>query len=244
MAQSPRSPHEEPSRGPAEAPQVAEALRIYRRYQVEFVEALNLCPWAERARLDGHVAERVLLQSRDLVADSLRVIDELTALQEVEIGLIIFAGYRCARPTFERQVAAFIDADRERTRLKSPAFACAAFHPDATAVTSHAERLVPFLRRSPDPTIQLVRVTALERVRKGFSEGTHFFDPMQLNLKQPPPKRELPLRERIAKANLQTIEQVGLARAEAILTAIFEDRDASYQRVGLLPHSWDRTLQP
>jgi hypothetical protein len=234
MAENPRSQHYAPSRDPTEAAQIAEALRIYRRYQLEFVEALNLCPWAERARLDGHVAERVLLRSQDLVADSLRVIDELTPLQHVEIGLIIFAGYRCARPIFERQVAAFIDADRERNRLTSPAFACAAFHPEAAPITSHAERLVPFLRRSPDPTIQLVRVTALERVRKGFSEGTHFFDPMQINLKQPPPKRELPLRERIAKANLQTIEQLGLPRAEAILGDIFADRDASYARIGLL----------
>lgn len=211
----------------------AEALRIYRRYQLEFVEALNLCPWAERARLDGHVAERVLLQPTDLVSASLQVIDELTPLEDIEIGLIIFAGYRCTRAAFERQVASMIDADRDRSTLTSPAFACAAFHPDATAVTSHAERLVPFLRRSPDPTIQLVRVSALERVRKGFSEGTHFFDPMQINLKQPPPKRELPLRERIAKANLQTIEQVGLERAEQILQSIYEDRDASYARVGL-----------
>jgi hypothetical protein len=215
----------------------AQALRIYRRYQLEFVEALNLCPWAERARLDGHVAERVLFDVKDFVAESLAVIDELTPRAEIEIGLILFAGLRCPRSEFERQVAALVDADAERGRasLKSPAFACAAFHPEATPILSHAERLVPYLRRSPDPTIQLVRVTALERVRKGFSEGTHFFDPMQINLKQPPPKRELPLRERIAKANLQTIEQLGLDRAEAILSDIFADRDASYARIGLVP---------
>lgn len=211
----------------------AEALRIYRRYQLEFVEALNLCPWAERARIDGHVAERVVLQPSDLVSESQRVIAELTPRNDIEIGLIIFAGWRCSRTEFERQVASLIDADRNRSTLTSPAFACAAFHPDATPITSHAERLVPFLRRSPDPTIQLVRITSLERVRKGFSEGTHFYDPTQINLNQLPPKRELPLRERIARANLQTIEQLGVDRAEAILRNIFEDRDASYQRVGL-----------
>lgn len=214
---------------------MTQGLRIYRRYQLEFVEALNLCPWAERARIEGHVAERVVLQPADLISESQRVIAELTPLSNIEIGLIIFAGWRCSREEFERQVASLIDADRNRSTLTSPAFACAAFHPDATPVTSHAERLVPFLRRSPDPTIQLVRITSLERVRKGFSEGTHFYDPTQINLNQPPPKRELPLRERIAKANLQTIEEMGVDRAEAILQSIFEDRDASYSRVGLLP---------
>jgi hypothetical protein len=216
---------------PPESEWEAEALRLYRRYQLEFVEALNLCPWAERARLDGHVAERVVLDPTDFITQSLLVMDELTPQQDIEIGLIIFAGLRWPRVEFERRVAALVDADRGRSTLTSPAFACAAFHPDATAVLSHAERLVPFLRRSPDPTIQLVRVSALERVRKGFSEGTHFFDPMRLNLKQPPPKRELPLRERIARANLQSIEQFGVARAEAILTDIFADRDASYSRL-------------
>ena len=58
----------------------AEALRVYRRYQREVVEALNLCPWAERARLEGRVTERVLLQRSAESQLSLRAIRELEAM--------------------------------------------------------------------------------------------------------------------------------------------------------------------
>jgi hypothetical protein len=220
-----------------EQAQTAEALRLYRRYQLEFVEALGLCPWAERARLEGRVSERVLLDGENLLRDSLRVIDEFSARPELEIGLILFAGLRLPRRQFEERVAAVVEADRSRHTLTSPAFALAAFHPQAEAVTSHAERLVPFIRRSPDPTIQLVRVSALERVRQGTSEGTSFFDPFTIDVAKPPPKRQQPLRERVASANLKTIQRLGVAQAEAILHDIFVDRDASYRRIGLWPET-------
>jgi hypothetical protein len=216
---------------------IEEALRIYRRYQLEFIEALNLCPWAERARLDGHVSETVLLDCNDFVNDTLAAMDDFAARPAVEIGLVIFAGLRCSRAQFEQWVAATVEADRQRHTLTSPAFALAAFHPDAEPVTSHAERLIPFLRRSPDPTVQLVRTSSLERVREGSVEGTSFVDPASLDFSMPPPKRQRPLRERIAGANLKTIERVGLEQAEALLQDIFADRDRSYRALGLWPTS-------
>src|SRR5262249_32562635 len=49
-----------------------EAVRVYRRYQIEIVEALNLCPWAERARLEGRVREVVSDFRSDDLAEPLR----------------------------------------------------------------------------------------------------------------------------------------------------------------------------
>ncbi|HTM46909.1 MAG TPA: DUF1415 family protein [Polyangiaceae bacterium] len=225
-------PHANPDAAALDAALVAQALRIYRRYQLEFVEALNLCPWAERARLDGKVTERVLLHVQDFVTETLRVIDDLEAQEQFEIGLLIYPQLRVDRPQFDRKVADLGEAYRQRTEMHSPVFAMAAFHPDAPAVLTHAERLIPFIRRSPDPTIQLVRATALDRVREGSPEGTHFVDPASINLLTLPPKRDLPLRERIARANLRTIERVGVDAAEGILQSIFKDRDESYARIG------------
>ena len=37
-----------------------EARRIYLRYAEEFVERFDLCPWAAKARRDGHVEVRVV----------------------------------------------------------------------------------------------------------------------------------------------------------------------------------------
>ena len=40
---------------------VREAKRLHERYSVEFVEDFNLCPWAARARKDGHTDVRVVV---------------------------------------------------------------------------------------------------------------------------------------------------------------------------------------
>ncbi len=101
----------------------------------------------------------------------------------------------------------------------------AAFHPDAAPDTTHAERLIPFLRRTPDPSIQLVRASALERVRAGSPEGTQFVDAAALDLRAVYP---LPLRERIARANLATAQRIGIGELTRRLDEILRDRQETY----------------
>ncbi|MBM4362304.1 MAG: hypothetical protein FJ104_06460, partial [Deltaproteobacteria bacterium] len=92
------------------------------------------------------------------------------------------------------------------------------------------ERLVPFLRRTPDPTIQLVRCEALERVRRGSPEGTSFVDLSDLgSLADLRPGR--PLRERVSGANFRTVKTVGLEEVAARLGAIHADRATTYARL-------------
>jgi len=207
---------------------VRQAIRIYRRYQVEIVEALTLCPWAERARLDARVAERVIVGSELDVEEPLREIERLARDPEVEIGLLIFPRLGLSRPEFERFVAGVIQKDSARREVGTTPFAMAAFHPDAEPDFGSPERLIPFLRRSPDPTIQLVRCSALDRVREGFNEGTHFMDVSMIATLELPSENTTPLRERIARANQRTVEQLGVAEIERRLSAIFTDRDATY----------------
>ena len=69
-----------------------EAIRLYRRYQAEIVEALNLCPWAERARLEGRVRETVLFCTTLDEEPTLDAIDSLARDPAVEIGLLLFPG--------------------------------------------------------------------------------------------------------------------------------------------------------
>src|SRR5437773_1075477 len=139
-----------------------EAIRLYRRYEVEIVEALKLCPWAERARLDGRVVERVLEWPCPDFARPLAAINELARDSLIEIGLLIFPTARVPRPEFEWFVSRLVDADAGARELGTVPFALAAFHPDAEPDLSHSERLISFLRRTPDPTIQLVRCEALD----------------------------------------------------------------------------------
>lgn len=218
--------------GPSDELLRREALRIYRRYAVEVIEALNLCPWAERARAQGQVAERVLLARSTETAEPLALISELAADPRVEVGLLIFPRLELARVPFERFVAELVARDAERHELGAIPFAMAAFHPEAAPDTTDAERLIPFIRRSPDPTLQLVRRSTLERLREKTPHGTQFIDLALLTsaaLAAPP---SLPLRRRIAETNRDTVLSLGVDEIERRLREIAGDRRASYARLG------------
>jgi len=205
-----------------------EAIRLYRRYQTEIVEALKLCPWAERAREDGRVREHVLLTATLDAEPVLAAIAALANDDSVDIGLLLFPRLSVGSEEFERFVSSLVTRDAERRELGTAPFAMAAFHPGGRADLSDPERTIPFLRRTPDPTIQLVRYEALERVREGFNEGTQFIDVKVLMTLDWTRDDTLPLRERIARSNHRTIGRLGVDAVERRFAAIFEDRDATY----------------
>ncbi len=209
-----------------------EALRVYARYQVEIVEACGLCPWAERARLEGRVHPRVVLAAgeEEAHAASLAVIDALAPDETVEVALLIYPRLDLGRPPFDAFFARMRDADARRHPLGAIPFAMAAFHPSAPADTRQPERLIPFLRRTPDPTVQLVRESVLDRVRGRSPQGTEYVDVSALEAflaTAGPPQP--PLRERIARTNLATVERMGLEELTRRLEDIRRDRDEAYR---------------
>ena len=213
-----------------------EALRVYRRYMLEVVEGFTLCPWAAAARRDGHVTEHVILAEN--IADprqSLALLGCLAGQLETEIALFIYPDLQLDRLGFESFVRTVREQDAARYEVGGIPFAMAAFHPDARADVKDPERLIPFLRRTPDPTIQVVRRTALDRVRGNAPEGTQFFDLANLATLPLPQKEPLSLRQRIAQANLDTALEVGVERLEALFQDIRRDRDESYARIRNAP---------
>ena len=102
----------------------------------------------------------------------------------------------------------------------------AAFHPDARADTKTPERFIPFLRRTPDPCIQLVRATALDAVREKTPQGKRLVDVATFDPSTPP---EIPLRERIARQNLETASGIGLEELARRLEEIHADRARTYE---------------
>ena len=199
----------------------AEATRLYRRYEIEIEQALGLCPWAEPARRAGKVGERVVLDPRET---------SLEFPPHIEVAVLIFPRLNVGPSEFDRFVARLRDEDAARHPLGAIPFAMAAFHPDAPLDKSQPERLIPFLRRTPDPTIQIVRTTVLDRVRSGAPQGTSFVNFASLDLAA---AAQPPLRERIARANLARVEQVGVAEVERKLADIRRDREETYARLAL-----------
>jgi hypothetical protein len=217
-----------------------EALRVYGRYAAEVVEALGFCPWARQARQEGRVQPRVLTLEAPEPAAVLAVLAELEASEKTEIGLLIFPRLPLGRRAFARFVAELREADTARHGGRRPPFALADFHPEVEADTRSAERLVPFIRRSPDPTVQAVRHSALSSVRLSEDSGTRFVDPGRL-LDEPLEALKLPgepLSRRVARANLRTVEALGVERVRTLTDGIIEDRDRSYARLGIDPPPW------
>jgi hypothetical protein len=209
-----------------------EALRVYRRYALEVVEGFDLCPWAAYARRDGRVVECVILAENP--ADPLQSLTQLSALlpnAKTEIALFIYPDLELDRLAFESFVRTLRERDAARYEVGEIPFAMAAFHPEARADLADADRLIPFLRRTPDPTIQLVRQSALDRVRGTSQEGTSFFDLSNLALLPLPQKEPVSLRQRIGQANLATTRKVGVEALETVLNDIRRDRDEAYTRL-------------
>ena len=148
---------------------------MYGRYMVEVVEGFSLCPWAASARRAGSVVEHVILgENQADPQQSLALLASLAPERRTEIALFIYPDLALDRLAFEAFVRLLREQDAARHEVGTIPFAMAAFHPDARADLKDPERLIPFLRRTPDPTIQVVRRTALDRVRGHSPEGTSF----------------------------------------------------------------------
>ena len=182
------------------------------RYIREFVEALHICPYAKTCRQSGKLARRVVERAEDVLAEA-RAIEAMPD-DSVEVALLIFPNARADGVESARAFESFC-ADLRPSLTK---FYCVAFHPDLPRDLFDAHRAVQFIRRSPDPTIQMVRASVLKAVR-GTDEGTKVIDPSKLSLEQLMAiSSPLSLADRIADANLQTIHREGPDHIDRLLS--------------------------
>lgn len=211
----------------SDAALIREALRIHARYQREIVEALVLCPFAAKAREDRTTVEIVRLEREpglDPVLADVRAIDA-----HVEVGFVVFP-----RWTIDRLgLARFVERLRAAHQAEPGGLVMTmeGFHPEADADLSSPGALVPFLRRTADPTIQLTRLAVLERVRASTGGTTKYVDPATLDLAAllaAPVERSL--HQRISEANHRTVRERGADAIAALYAEIRADRDASYAR--------------
>jgi hypothetical protein len=211
----------------APSPLVAETLRLNARYLEEVVIGWGLCPWAAQAWREGAVARRVLVEPATERATArapeidgvLAFIDEIASNPAISIGLAIFP---CATQT-EAAWGTFAErvrrADRARRAPDARApFLLAAFHPgsgesvNAASVTVAAANpgaLVSFIRRTPDPMLQLVRASLLEGLARDGRD----------------------LSGEIARANFSAVNARTPAALDALTREIRGDRDATHARL-------------
>ena len=197
-----------------------EVRRLLDRYLVEIVEAYNLCPWARASRLAGEVGIDILWGTPTV---EMWVAAAKPLLATSRVVMVIAPELAIDRIAFHRV--------RDQVSSRIAIAGVAEFHPDATIDAETPARLVPYLRRSPDPLLQLVPLSILSSVRSS---------PPALSLAQ---QAELlggivtdsprdDIAERIAADNHERVTR-DAAEIAARFADIDADRARSYARVGI-----------
>jgi len=191
--------------------------RLLDSYLVEIVEAYELCPWARAARTGGELAVRVVWQQppEDVWVAAAQ---EALARPGTRVAMVI-------APEWRGELRGL----RDRVAARIPTAGVADFHPDAPLDLASPAKLVPFLRRSPDPLLQLVPLSLLQAVR-GAPPPPPLAEQARM-LRGDAASRESTV-DRLARENHARIAR---ARDHAIarLADIAADRAASYARVGI-----------
>ena len=196
-----------------------EVRRVLERYLVEVIEAYNLCPWARGSRQNGELVIQILWGTPTP--------DEVCAAAARALGT---PGMRVAMLLFPeagatgRELRAYRDAI-----LKVTPAGIADFHPDAALDLLTPARLVSFLRRSPDPMLQLVPLAILDSVRTPVFVPDAAQQAAMLDGTHPP---TIDIGDKIAATNHATVSR-DAAAIGALLDDIAADRAASYARVGI-----------
>jgi hypothetical protein len=204
----------------------AEVLRILERYLVEVVERHELCPWARGAREGGEIAVGVLWGAPALEA-WIAEAERLLAEPATRVAMVVAPELAISR--------AALGALRDAVAARVPSAGVAEFHPGATLDLATPARLVPFLRRAPDPLLQLVPLHLIDAVRAAPPLADRARQAAMLGGKVTSATSVGPRGEiaaRIAAANHATVSRAH-AEITAVLDDIAADRRAAYARVGI-----------
>lgn len=204
----------------ASDPRSREVQRLLRRYMIEVVERFDVCPWARQARRSDAVATAILWGIPTL-NDWVSCSSNLLASSHAHVVMIVAPELACV-PSELRRI-------RDDVAARIATAGVADFHPDAALDLATPPRLVPYLRRSPDPMLQLVPLTRLEAAR-GLPDpavGRPVQAQMLSGAATPCP---IPVADRIAQLNHAHVLRDPHSIAAA-LADIRADRDRTYARL-------------
>lgn len=198
-----------------------EVLRLLERYLVEIVERYDLCPWARGARQRGEVAVEVLWGTPD-IATWIGAAKHMLAQPAAAVAMVIAPELAVDR--------SFLHGIRNDVAAAIPSAGVAEFHPDADLDLVSPARLVPFVRRSPDPMLQLVPLAVLDSVRARAPAVDRAQQLRMLGGQAAPLRRDAA--DRIAAANHVTVGG-SVETIIATLADIASDRERSYATAGI-----------
>lgn len=207
------------------------ALKFNDLYVENIVEGHNLCPYAREARRRDEAVRSVHFQATSDLDALLESFCAIARRPQLVVAQVIVPGLSVGPQDW-------IDFCHRVTRLGHDrlggpeVMANAALHPGLAFHQRSPYALIPLFRRAPDPTIQWVRLTELERLYEGRAKGSTFVDPAEI-VQFLQGKVTKSLYDRIAEANRQTAERIGVAALEADLGALHARATEEYRQISL-----------
>jgi hypothetical protein len=197
-------------------PKSSEVRRILERYLVEVVEAYELCPWAKSARENGELTVDIV-RGTPSIGEWVVAANAALATPTTRVAMIVAPDLSIDRDAFSRV--------RDEVAARIPTAGVAHFHPDARLELASPAKLVPFVRRSPDPLLQLVPLAILDSIRNTPPPPAIAQQTQMLGGHAAAPREDVA--ERIARVNHATV----IANLDAItrtLDDIARDRATAY----------------
>lgn len=207
-----------------------EAFRANDRYLHEFLEKYAFCPYSREARRKGEV-HRYLhycdqLDARPLV----ELMHQIAGDPRQVVAQVILPCIQVTAPDFARFVHQLTDFAHAEMGTRD-VLAVAPLHPALSFNEATPEALIPLFRRTPDPTIQWVRLDALESIYEGRENDTVFVEAGAIDAYLAKNPKKTPLYETIAKTNAAMTKRLSVDVVVALLKDIADDAHGSYARL-------------
>jgi hypothetical protein len=209
----------------------AEALRLNDRYLIDFIENHQFCPFARESRQRGETARFVVhLEKQDDLETVLDIMRRVAAEPTTTVTQVIFPLVGASPKAWTQFCHKITECGHERIGGE-PVLAVAPLHPELGFKTTNPFALLTLFRRTPDPTIQWVRLDALDSIYEGRRKGTVVMTPSQVAaiLNNPEPVSDL--YDRIAETNQATAERMGYDEVVAALSKIAAEGRQNYRRI-------------
>lgn len=220
-----------PAPRPAREAIEREALRVNDRYLHELVEGHAFCPFAKGGREARQTCRYVVYADQEGLESIPALLDEIANDPQKVVAQILLPMAEVGPQEWIRFCDAITKEGHAR-RGGPPVLAFAALHPDLPYDERTSLSVIPLFRRSPDPTIQWVRLDAIADIYAGRSAERVYVDPADILafVRDAEPPAE-PLYDRVARINFEIAKRVGVDRIAAVARDQAEDARQSYARI-------------
>jgi hypothetical protein len=201
----------------------AEVRRVLDRYLIEVVESWNLCPWARGTRQNDELRLEICWGPTCEIDTACELVRQGFAACSAKVVMLV-----CPELRGDHRVLTRL---RDGVARQLPDTGVAAFGPAGTLDLRSPGQLVPLLRRSPDPMLQLMPFSILDPIRSQVQplRLTEQLCALTGQSSPPPPS----VAEAIALRNHAAVIADHAQRLLFVLADIAADRARSYARLGI-----------